>query len=29
MMEVVTTRETVDFVRERGGQLFVWTHKGG
>jgi len=28
-MEVVATPESVEFVRERGGQLFVWTQKGG
>jgi len=28
-MQVVAPPEVVDYVRERGGQLYVWTFKGG
>jgi len=28
-MEIVATPEVLEFVRERGGRLFVWMQKGG
>jgi hypothetical protein len=28
-MDVLASPETLDFVRARGGQLYVWLHKGG
>jgi hypothetical protein len=28
-MDVLAPPEVVDYVRERGGQLYVWTFKGG
>jgi hypothetical protein len=28
-VEVVTTPEVLEFVRGRGGRLFVWMQKGG
>jgi len=28
-MQVLAPPEVVDYVRERGGELYVWTFKGG
>ena len=28
-MQVLAPPEVVEYVRERGGQLYVWTFKGG
>jgi hypothetical protein len=28
-VDVIASPAAVDFVTERGGRLFVWTHKGG
>jgi hypothetical protein len=28
-MEVLASPKAAEFVREHGGQLYVWTHKGG
>ena len=28
-MEVLAPPEVINYVRERGGQLYVWTFKGG
>jgi hypothetical protein len=28
-VEIVATPEVLDYVRERGGRLFVWMQKGG
>jgi len=28
-MDVIASKDAVELVRERGGQLYVWTFKGG